>query len=62
MHHLLNCNKVENLKTKGLQLEIKLFTNVNPRLQLWLIQFSEQWSLHKTKKSLFVKGVVHLLS
>lgn len=60
-HPHCNWTKAENLMTKGLQLEMKLFTNVSHTATL-IIYFSEQRSLHRTEKSLFVKGVANFLS
>lgn len=60
-HPHFNWTKAENVMTKGLQLEMKLFTNVSHTATL-IIYFSEQRSLHRTEKSLFVKGVANFLS
>ena len=50
-----NYTKVENLITKGLQLEIKLFTNVNPRLQLRLFISQNKGLFLRPRNLLFVK-------
>lgn len=60
-HPHSNWTKAENLMTKGLQLEIQLFTNVSHTATL-IIYFSEQRSLHRMEKSLFVKGVANFLA